>query len=177
LSFHFVQTRVEIASAKATLPEADALLLPTNDYLWMASGPALDLKKTAGADIEIAAVKLGPIGLGDVVVTAPGSLPVSAILHGAVMGQDLHPTAEAAARAVTRGLEIAHEKKWKRIVIHSLMTAGRRTGPDVVKAAVAALIDALLAGSTLHAVTFLAADDAERAIIHESLLGTIQKHG
>ncbi len=72
MSFHFVQTRVDIQDPATRWPEADALFLPTNDYLWMAAGPALAVKQAAGAEIELAAVRQGPIGLGEVVVTEGG---------------------------------------------------------------------------------------------------------
>ena len=64
MSFQFVHTKVMIAPSAPPWPEADALVLPTNDYLWMATGPALDVKQMTGDEIELAAVRQGPVDPG-----------------------------------------------------------------------------------------------------------------
>lgn len=166
-----------IPAAQAGLPEADALVLPTNDYLWMAAGPALDLKKRAGEEVEIEAVRAGPIGLGEVVVTSGGKEKLRAILHAAVMGQELQVDAQAAARAVRSALVLANEKRWERLLVHSFLATGRATRPESLTAALGALVETLLDGSSLRDVTLLAQDDHERSVLHEGLLRIIQSHG
>ncbi len=177
MSFHFVQTRVEIQDGPARWPEADALFLPTNDYLWMAAGPALAVKQAAGDEIELAAVRQGPIAQGDVVLTEAGALPFAAVVHGAVMGQDLHLNGEAAARAVRRCLALAGEKRWTRLVLHSFHGAGRRTQRESVQEALAAMVECLLEGAPVRQITLLCLDDNERRALHEDLLHLIQIHG
>ncbi len=142
----------------------------------MASGPALDVKKAAGEEVELAAVRMGPIPLGDVVTTPAGALPFHSILHAAVTGQDLHPNPEAAGRAMGNAIRIAGEKRWKKLLIHSFL-GGRKSGPEILRSAITTLVDSLLDGSSLQQVTLLAADEGERAILHEILLRTIQKEG
>jgi len=174
MSFHFMHTHLEIAAASLPWPEADALFLPTNDYLWMAEGPALEVKKEAGEEVELEAVRQGPAALGEVVVTRPGSLPLSGILHGAVMGQDLQLDAEAASRAIEGGLKMANEKGWERLLVHSLLTTGKGTRREVVGKALGVLVQALLEGQRLRSVTLLGVDEAERAFLHEAVLHIIQ---
>ena len=89
MSFQFVQTKVAITLSESPWPDADALVLPTNDYLWMATGPALEINQRAGEEVEIEAVRQGPIAQGTVAVTSAGPLPFAGIIHAAVMGQEL----------------------------------------------------------------------------------------
>jgi O-acetyl-ADP-ribose deacetylase (regulator of RNase III) len=171
-----MHTRVEIALSTAGLPEADGLLLPTNDYLWMAAGPALELKTQAGEEVEIEAVRQGPIALGEVVATAAGSLALSGILHAAVMGQDLHLQEEAAAQAIRKGLAAAGKRKWSRLLVHSFLATGRGTHREVAARVLGALVDELLEGGSLREVTLLASDEAEHGLLHDAMLRIIQGH-
>jgi len=177
MAFHFMHTHVEIVPAGGTWPDSDALLLPTNDYLWMAEGPALQIKKQAGEEIELEAVRQGPIPMGEVVATHAGQLPFSGILHAAVMGQDLQVDGEAAAEAVRRGIKTACEKKWGRLLIHSFLGAGRGTRHEVAHVVLRALVDELLGGRQLHVVSLLALNETERSVLHEALLHIIQSEG
>ena len=176
MSFHFVHTRVDISLAGAPWPDADALILPTNDYLWMATGPALETKQRAGEEAELAAVRLGPVPPGDVVVASPGDLPLAGIVHAAVMGQDLEVDGALAAQAMARAVRIAAERKWARLLVHSLLATGRGTRPDVVHGALAAMVDLLLDETPIRTMTLLAENDLERAILHDAMLRIVQGH-
>ena len=176
MPFQFVRTRVEIALATAVWPDADVLVLPTNDCLWMAAGPALDVKKAAGAEVELSAVRMGPIPIGENVVTGAGSLPLAGIIHAAVMGQDLQVKDDGAASAIRGSLETAVQKRWVRVLIHSLLATGHRTRPETLRSVIGSLVDSLLEGSPLREVTLLAADQTERTILHEAVLHNIQGH-
>jgi len=171
-----VQTRIEIQLASKPWPEAQGLVLPTNDYLWMAAGPALALKQAGGEEIELAAVRQGPIPMGEVTVTGAGTLPLAGVVHAAVMGQDLRVDAAAAAKAMSRSLEVAAVRHWKQLLIHSLHGAAKGTRRETVQAALSVLIDELLEGCSLSQITLLALDEAERSALHEDLLHLIQKH-
>lgn len=177
MSFHFVHTRIDMLAASARWPEADALVLPTNDYLWMATGPALETKKIAGEEAELAAVRLGPIPMGDAVVAPAGMLPVSAIVHAAVMGQDLLVDGAAAAAAIERAMNIAAERKWTRLIVHSLLATGRGTRPETIRAHLATMVSHFLDETPLRNVTLLVENDAERAILHEAIMRIVQDHG
>jgi hypothetical protein len=177
VSFHFVQSRVDIQDGRARWPEADALFLPTNDFLWMAAGPALDVKTAAGAEVELEAVRQGPIKPGDIVLTDAGALPLTAIIHGAVMGQDLCLDGDAAARAIDRGLDLAGTKRWTRLLVHSLHATGRATRREAVQKALAAMVERLLTGSSVRQITLFGVDESERKALHEDLLRLIHLHG
>ena len=176
MSFHFVHTRVDLALASAPWPEADALVLPTNDYLWMATGPALETKKIAGEEAELAAVRLGPIPAGDIAVAPAGALSLSGIIHAAVMGQDLVFDAEMAARALDRAIRFAGERKWNRVLVHSLLATGRGTRPEAIRGPLKAMVEIFLDETPLRSVTLLVENEAERAVLHEALMRILQEH-
>jgi O-acetyl-ADP-ribose deacetylase (regulator of RNase III) len=142
----------------------------------MAAGPALEVKNQAGEEVEIEAVRLGPISLGEVVATRAGSLPFEGILHAAVMGQDLHLKEEAATKAVREGVSTASKRKWNRLLVHSFLATGRGTHREIARPILGALVDELLEGRSLEEVTLLATDEAEQRVLHDAMLRVIQGH-
>ena len=89
--------------------EVDAIANAANNQLWMGAGVAGAIKRAGGAEIEREAVAKGPIAVGDAVATSGGRLRARHVIHGAVMGQDLHTNAELVARTTRRCLEVADE--------------------------------------------------------------------
>jgi O-acetyl-ADP-ribose deacetylase (regulator of RNase III) len=75
----------------------------------MGAGVAGAIKRAGGEEIEREAVALGPIEVGDAVVTGAGQLKARHVIHGAVMGQDLQTDADLVARTTQRCLEVADE--------------------------------------------------------------------
>lgn len=168
---------MEILNARNRWPEADALFLPTNDYLWMAAGPALDVKNAAGEDVELAAVRQGPIAAGEVVLTEAGKLSLAGIVHGAVMGQDLLLDGDAAAQALQACLKLSEAKRWSHLLVHSLYGTGRGTRRESVQKALGAMVDSLLGGGSIRQIGLLSLDEGERKLLHEDLLRLIQLQG
>lgn len=146
MAFQFLKTRVSLVLTDAQWPEAEGLLLPSNDYLWMAAGPALTIKQRAGEEVEIEAVRSGPVSLGQVVPTKSGALPFEAILHLAMMGQDLQLTEAAATSAMRAGIREASERKWARVIVHSFLATGRGTHREIAMPVLSTLVDELLEG-------------------------------
>jgi O-acetyl-ADP-ribose deacetylase (regulator of RNase III) len=99
--------RVEVLEADITGLEADAVANAANDHLWMGAGVAGAIKRTGGAEIEREAMAQGPIPVGSAIVTGAGSLAARHVVHGAVMGQDLHTTPELIGRTTDSVLEAA----------------------------------------------------------------------
>ncbi|MDM7916255.1 MAG: macro domain-containing protein [Candidatus Eisenbacteria bacterium] len=177
MSFHFVRTQVTIGLASAPWPEADALLLPTNDYLWMAAGSALDLRKKAGAAAETEAVRLGPLSLGEVVAAPAGDLPLAAIVHMAVAGQDLVFDPAAAARAMRAALDLAASKPWRSILVHSFLGAGKGARPQDLAPILETLVGRLLDEAPFAKVHLLARDESEQKSLHDILYRIIRQQG
>lgn len=90
--------------------EVDAVVSPATGSLWMSSGVGAAIKKRGGDAIEIAAVRAGPIALGEAVATPAGRLAAKAVIHVATIEAAHRATqvtvASAARNAVLRAQEI-----------------------------------------------------------------------
>jgi O-acetyl-ADP-ribose deacetylase len=73
----------------------------------MGAGVAGAIKQAGGEEIEREAVAQGPIPVGTAVATGAGRLRARYVIHGAVMGQDLRPSAELIERTTRSCLEVA----------------------------------------------------------------------
>ena len=103
-------TRLELWNGDICVLEVDAIVNPANPTLWMSTGVGGALKRAGGDAIEFAAVRQGPIELGEAVVTGPGGLAAKAVIHTASLDRDRRtsgPVLEAAVRsAFARAREI-----------------------------------------------------------------------
>jgi O-acetyl-ADP-ribose deacetylase (regulator of RNase III) len=100
---------LEVEEGDIAALDVDAIANAANDRLWMGSGVAGALKRAGGDEIEREAVAKGPIPLGTAVATGAGRLKARHVLHGAVMGQDLHTNADLVRRTTRSCLELADE--------------------------------------------------------------------
>jgi O-acetyl-ADP-ribose deacetylase len=101
--------KLEVVEGDIAALEVDAVANPANDHLWMGSGVAGALKQAGGDEIEREAVATGPIPLGEAVATGAGRLKATHVIHGAVMGQDLHTNADLVRRTTRSCLALADE--------------------------------------------------------------------
>ena len=96
--------KVEVYRGDITQLELDSLVNAANNRLWMGGGVAGALKRAGGKEIEVEAVKKGPIPIGEAVVTGAGKLKARYIIHAAVMGQDLKTDAQKVRQATRNSL-------------------------------------------------------------------------
>jgi O-acetyl-ADP-ribose deacetylase len=101
--------KLEVVEGDITRLDVDAIANAANDRLWMGAGVAGAIKNAGGQEIEREAVAKGPIEVGDAVATGAGRLGARYVIHGAVMGQDLHTDADLVRRTTRRCLEVADE--------------------------------------------------------------------
>jgi O-acetyl-ADP-ribose deacetylase (regulator of RNase III) len=100
---------LRVVEGDITAVDVDAIANAANNHLWMGAGVAGAIKRAGGEQIEREAVAKGPIAVGDAVATGAGRLNARWVVHGAVMGQDLHTNAELVRRTTRRCLEVADE--------------------------------------------------------------------
>ncbi len=96
--------KIEVYRGDITQLEFDVLVNAANNRLWMGGGVAGALKRAGGKEIEVEAVKKGPIPIGEAVVTGAGKLKARYIIHAAVMGQDLKTDAQKVRQATRNSL-------------------------------------------------------------------------
>jgi len=101
--------QIDLVEGDIARTPADAIVNAANNHLWMGAGVAGALKRAGGSEIEAEAVKLGPVAVGDVAVTGAGRLPARHVIHAAVMGQDLIPSADSIRTSTRNALQAADE--------------------------------------------------------------------
>lgn len=117
------QTDISLDRGDITEYEVDAIVNAANDHLVMGAGVAGAIKRKGGTIVEEEAVRLGPIDVGDVVVTTAGNLLAGYVIHAAVMGQDLRTSPEIVERATLAVMRRAEEMR-----LHSLAFPAFGTG-------------------------------------------------
>lgn len=120
--FNIFATRVLIEQGELLGAEGDGLVIPANDHLWMGSGPGLQVKQEAGEEIETAAVRQGPVALGQSVPTAGGKLSFRRIYHAVVMGQDLKVQHAQIVPALRQTVDLAGRDGLASLVLAPLET-------------------------------------------------------
>jgi O-acetyl-ADP-ribose deacetylase (regulator of RNase III) len=100
---------ISVVEGDITTLEVDAIGNAANNHLWMGAGVAGAIKRAGGDEIEREAVAKGPIEVGDAVATGAGRLAARWVIHGAVMGQDLHTDEEKIRQTTRRCLEVADD--------------------------------------------------------------------
>ena len=114
--------KVELIEGDITRCQVDAVVNAANSHLWMGAGVAGAIKRRGGEQIESEAIRLGPIEVGEVAITSAGDLPARHIIHAAVMGQDLIPTAESIAACTRNALRAAEDLHLQSIAFPALGT-------------------------------------------------------
>ena len=109
LAFDLRPLTLEVAAGDLAAERVDAVVNAANNHFWMGAGVAGALKARGGAEIEAQAMAQGPVDPGACVITPGGRLPARHVIHAAVMGQDLHTSADIIARATASSLALAEE--------------------------------------------------------------------
>ncbi len=98
------QTSLEVVMGDIADSDTEAVVNAANDRLWMGSVVAGAIKRNGGKIIEDEAVALGPIPIGEAVVTSGGNLKDKYVIHAAGMGQELKTDEETVKLATKNSL-------------------------------------------------------------------------
>ena len=162
------QATVAIERGDISLIEVDAVVNAADTTLAMGAGVAGALKKRGGVVIEEEAMRLGPVEVGEAVLTTAGNLVATHVIHAAVMGPDLKTDPEAIAKATRAVLALAVKHRLTSLALPALGTGVGHVPPPL---SADAMLDAVVThlragGSTLKRVIFmLYQDEAYRAFI------------
>jgi len=162
------QATVAIERGDISLTEADAVVNAANTTLAMGTGVAGALKKRGGVVIEEEAMRLGPVDVGEAVLTTAGNLPATHVIHAAVMGTDLKTDPATIGKTTQAVLALAVKHKLTSLALPALGTGvGHVPPPQCADAMLEAVASHLKAGgSTLKRVIFvLYQDEAHRAFV------------
>ncbi len=172
------QTEIVLERGDITEYEVDAIVNAANTHLWMGAGVAGAIKRKGGTIIEEEAVRLGPVEVGETVVTTAGNLPSSYVIHAAVMGEDLRTTPELIAQATLATLRRAEEMRLESLAFPAFGTGvGRMLPRDSAEAIVSALRQYLAANpaSRLRRLYLLPFQDETLQAFLAVLGGMLQK--
>jgi len=120
--------RISVVIGDIAQTDTDAVVNAANTALWMGGGVAGALKRAGGDSIEQEAIALGPVPLGDAVITGAGSLPTKFVIHAASMPQGGQATALTVRAATASALEIASERGLRSIALPALGTGAGECG-------------------------------------------------
>ena len=128
---------------------------PASTTLWMSTGVGGALKRRGGDAIEFAAVRQGPIALGEAIVTPAGKLAARFVIHAVSIDVDRRTSAAAIAAAVRSAMDRAGEVGVTSIAFPALGTGvGGFPLDEAARITVTGVRDALPAVPTLNHVIF-----------------------
>ena len=162
------QATIAVERGDISLIEVDAVVNAANTTLAMGTGVAGALKKRGGVVIEEEAMRLGPVDVGEAVLTTAGNLPATHVIHAAVMGTDLKTDPETIGKTTQAVLALAVKHKLTSLALPALGTGvGHVPPPLSAEAMLGAVMAHLKAGSSsLKRVIFvLYQDEAYRAFV------------
>jgi O-acetyl-ADP-ribose deacetylase (regulator of RNase III) len=162
------QSTIAVERGDISLIEADAVVNAANTTLAMGTGVAGALKKRGGGVIEEEAMRLGPVDVGEAVLTTAGNLPATHVIHAAVMGTDLKTDPATIGKTTQAVLALAVKHKLTSLALPALGTGVGHVPPaQSAEAMLDAVVSHLKAGgSTLKRVIFvLYQDEAYRAFV------------
>jgi O-acetyl-ADP-ribose deacetylase (regulator of RNase III) len=147
--------RIEIWNGDICDLEVDAIVAPATTSLWMSTGVAGAIKRAGGDAIEFAAVRQGPVEIGEAVVTTAGTLAARAVIHAASMDRERRTTAEALEAAVRSVMARAREVGATSIAFPALGSGvGGFPLEDGARITVATVRDELSSSPTIGQVVF-----------------------
>jgi O-acetyl-ADP-ribose deacetylase (regulator of RNase III) len=114
--------RIELWNGDICELEVDAIVNPANLSLWMATGVGGAIKRAGGDAIEFAAVRQGPVPLGDAIVTPAGSLAAKSVIHAVSLDRDRRTSATVIEAAVRSAMARARELEAQSVAFPALGT-------------------------------------------------------
>jgi O-acetyl-ADP-ribose deacetylase (regulator of RNase III) len=135
--------------------EVDAIVSPATTSLWMATGVAGAIKRRGGDAIEFAAIRQGPVDLGEAIVTDGGSLAARWVIHAVSLDRARRTDAGAIDRAVCSAFARARELGAETLAIPALGTGvGGFPMAEAARVTVAAVRAELARSPRVTRVTF-----------------------
>jgi len=156
LAFSLPPVTLEIADGDIAAEQTDAVVNAANNHLWMGAGVAGALKARGGVSIETEAMALGPVKLGECVMTSGGRLAARHVIHAAVMGQDLQTSAAIIERAARNTLALADDRGLRSVSLPAFGTGvGGFPIDECAEIIVAAVRDHAPVAKSLRLVRFV----------------------
>ncbi len=114
--------KLEVVKGDITEASVDVIVNAANNELWMGSGVAGAIKRAGGTVVEEEAMSKGPIMPGEAVYTGAGQMRYRAVIHAAVMGQNLKTSDKLIRQATLASLTIVEKLGLKSVAFPAFGT-------------------------------------------------------
>ena len=112
--------RIVLVEGDITDADVDAVVNAANSSLVLGAGVAGAIAAKGGPSIQAECDAVGPIEVGDAVVTGAGDLPARHLIHAAGMSPGGAATEASIRSSVRRSLELASERACRSIAIPAI---------------------------------------------------------
>ncbi len=112
--------RIVLREGDITEEEVDAIVNAANSALVLGAGVAGAIREKGGPSIQAECNEIGPIEVGDAVVTGAGNLPARYVIHAAGMPPGGAVTEESIRSCVARSLVLATERGCRSIALPAI---------------------------------------------------------
>ncbi len=102
--------RIVLREGDLTAQSVDAIVNAANSALMLGAGVAGAIRAKGGGAIQAECDALGPIAVGEAVVTGAGALPARCVIHAASMPPGGAATEASVRSSFRRSLELARER-------------------------------------------------------------------
>ena len=102
---------VTVKQGDITQEDSDAIVNAANNEFYMGGGVAGAIKKKGGQAIEDEAVALGPVEVGESVITKAGKLKAKHVIHASTMAMDFKTDDDKIRKATASSLRLSQENK------------------------------------------------------------------
>ena len=154
------KTLLEITNKKFLSLKADCLIYPANDYLWMSSSIASDIKSAAGYKIEQEAMKQAPVKMGKAVISLTENFNYKYVVHAVCMGQDEQIDISSVGISVENALQISKNESCAEIVILPFLTdKHEQSFYEIAEKMLKACIDYCVGQAVIKKVIFTTDDE------------------
>ncbi len=157
--------------ADSSLHGAEAYVVAANNELWMGSGVAGALKRVTGDSVEREAMALGPIEVGDAVLTSAGEMkpPARALIHAAAMGftdrTQIYASEDTVFQTTQKSLLLCDEHQLRSVVFPALGTGVGGLDEETCARAMAAAIWAhIRAGTAIERIRIVVTTGERQAL-------------
>jgi O-acetyl-ADP-ribose deacetylase len=167
-------SRIQLWNGDICELEVDAIVNPANPSLWMSTGVGEALKAAAGESVEFAAIRQGPVAVGDAIVTPAGRLAARLVIHAVSLDRNRRTSAFAIETAVRNVFARAREHDVRSIALPALGTGvGAFPLDDAARIAVLTVRDELRRSPGVESVTFAVRGQSVYAAFERALAAPV----
>jgi O-acetyl-ADP-ribose deacetylase (regulator of RNase III) len=112
--------RIAIVEGDVTGQAVDAIVNAANSRLELGAGVAGAIREKGGPAIQEECRALGPVAVGDAVVTGAGELPARFVIHAASMPPGGAASEASVRSSMRRSLELARERGCRTIAVPAI---------------------------------------------------------